>query len=400
MALSTLPPAPASPASSGLALAHMGTFPPTQCGLATFGAALVTAMSDVSPSTRLGIIDVVDGTDRTGPVDPRVATRLVNGVPASRKGAADFANGHDALVIEHEFGIYGQHDGVALLEVLDDITIPVVTVLHTVPQSPTAHQRSIIERLAIGCDALIVMSGAAHDRLLCSYAVDAASVHVVPHGAHPNPPRIGERPRGQRPLVLTWGLLGPGKGIEVAIDSMALLRDVIPLPRYLVAGETHPKVLAASGEQYRDSLRRRAVQRGVGDMVDFDSSYRDVDSLNALVRSADLVLLPYESREQVTSGVLIEAVASERPVVATDFPHARELLIPGAGLVVPHEDPVEMARAVKLALCDQRLAASMRASARRVASSAMWPAVARRYLDIARQCVHQRGHEVQRGQVA
>lgn len=378
----------------------MGTFPPTQCGLATFGAALVSAMAEVSPSTRLGVIDVVDGADRARPPDPRVAARMVNGVPASVAGAAGFANGHDALVVEHEFGIYGQHDGVALLEVLDEVTVPVVTVLHTVPQSPTSHQRSIIERLAIGCDALIVMSGAAHDRLLCSYSVDAASVHVVPHGAHPNPPRIGERQRGRRPLVLTWGLLGPGKGIEGAIDAMALLRDVIPLPRYLIAGETHPKVLAASGEEYRESLRRRAVQRGVADMVDFDSSYRDVAALNALVRSADLVLLPYESREQVTSGVLIEAVASERPVVATDFPHARELLVPGAGLVVPHEDPVEMARAVRLALCDPRLAASMRASARRIAANAMWPAVARRYLEIARQCVHQRGHAVQRGQVA
>lgn len=400
MALRTPPPAPISPAGSPLALAHMGTFPPTQCGLATFGAALVTAMADVSPSTRLGVIDVVDLPDRSRPLDPRVGTRMVNGAARSAAEAAEFANGHDALVVEHEFGIYGSHDGVALLDVLDGITVPVVTVLHTVPQLPTAHQRGIIERLAVGSDALIVMSGAAHDRLLGSYAIDAAAVHVVPHGAHPNPPLLGERQRGCRPLVLTWGLLGPGKGIEGAIDAMALLRDVIPLPRYLVAGETHPKVLAASGEEYRESLRRRAEQRGVGDIVDFDSSYRDVGALNALVRSADVVLLPYESREQVTSGVLIEAVASERPVVATDFPHARELLVPGAGLVVPHDDPAEMARAVRLALCDPRLAASMRASARRVAESAMWPAVARRYLDIARQCVHQRTHAVQRGQVA
>lgn len=314
--------------------------------------------------------------------------------------AAGFANEHDALLVEHEFGIYGGDDGADVLDLVEMVRIPIVAVLHTVPRQPTIRQREIIERLGMSCDSLIVMSGAAHGRLLGAYAVDEAIVHVVPHGAHPNPPRLGESPRGRRPVVLTWGLLGPGKGIEAGIDAMSMLRDIIPLPRYVVAGETHPKVFAVSGETYRDSLRRRAALRGVDDVVEFDASYRDIESLNALVRGADLVLLPYETREQVTSGVLIEAVASERPVVATDFPHARELLTTGAGIVVPHDDPEAMADAVRKALCDQRLAATMRATARRVAANAMWPAVGRRYLDIARQCVLQRESTARHGRVA
>lgn len=378
-------------------IAHLGTFPPTQCGLATFGAALVTAMSAASPSTRVGVIDVVDRRRRS---DGRVGVELVNGSAASMRDAVSFANQHDGVVVEHEFGIYGGPDGVHVLDVLDGVREPVLTVLHTVLADPSPRQREILEQLAVRSDALIVMSQAANLRLLGAYAVDPATVHVVPHGAHPNTPRLGERPRGARPTVLTWGLLGPGKGIEAGIDAMAALRDVIPLPRYLVAGETHPKVVATSGEQYRESLRRRAVRRGVDDMVEFDASYRDVESLNHLVRSADVVLLPYETREQVTSGVLIEAVASERPVIATDFPHARELLAGGAGIVVAHDDPDAIARAVRLALCDARLAASMRAAARRAAAGALWPAVARRYLDIAAQCSSQRNETARAGQVA
>lgn len=362
-------------------LAHVGTYPPTQCGLATFGAALVDAMSRVSPSTRLGVVDVVER-QRRG--DPRVGVQLVNGRPGSLAVAADFIDDHDALVVEHEFGIYGGRDGDELLDLLELTRRPAFTVLHTVLAEPTAHQRAIVERLGARSDALVVMSRAANDRLLHAYSVDPAVVHVVPHGAHPNPPRLGERPHGLRPLVLTWGLLGPGKGIEAGIDAMASLRDVIPLPRYLVAGETHPKVLERSGESYRLELMERANARGVADMVEFDATYRSVASLNELIRTADVVLLPYETREQVTSGVLIEAVASERPVVATDFPHARELLGPGAGIVVAHEDPDALAKALRLALCDQRLAASMRAAARRAAAEASWPAVARRYLDIVR----------------
>lgn len=360
-------------------IAHVGTFPPTQCGLATFGAALVDSMGGVAPSTQIGVVDVVDRQRRS---HGRVGIELVNGRASSIAAAADYIDQHDAMLIEHEFGIYGGADGDEVLDLLDLTTRPAFTVLHTVLAVPTRRQRAIVERLGARSEALIVMSRAACDRLIDTYSIDPSRVHVVPHGAHPNPPRMGERCHNARPLVLTWGLLGPGKGIEMGIDAMRDLRDLIPLPRYVIAGETHPKVVEQSGEEYRNQLMRRATARGVADMVEFDDGYRSVENLNRLVRSADVVLLPYETREQVTSGVLIEAVASERPVVATDFPHARELLSPGAGLVVDHGDVEATAAALRLVLCDHVLAASMRAAARRAAAGAMWPVVARRYLEI------------------
>ena len=131
------------------------------------------------------------------------------------------------------------------------------------------------------------------------------------------------------------------------------------ITRVCAPGQASSWGAKASGERYRDSLRQRAASLGVGDMVEFDASYRDVSSLNRLVRVADVVLLPYETREQVTSGVLIEAVASERPVVATDFPHARELLTGGAGIVVPpdarssewHEQRTERAARMRANSC-------------------------------------------------
>ena len=122
--------------------------------------------------------------------------------------------------------------------------------------------------------------------------------------------------------------------------------------------------------------------RGVADLVDFDDDYRDLPALQALIRAADLVLLPYESRDQVTSGVLIEAVASRKPVVATDFPHARELLSGGAGIVVPHNDAEATAQAVGRILRDHRLARQMADEAARLAAPMMWSAVAKRYHDV------------------
>jgi glycosyltransferase involved in cell wall biosynthesis len=368
-----------TPPNLPAAVAHLGTFPPTQCGLATFGAALLDAMSVVQPARRVGVVDVVD---EPRPLPLRAGAQLVNGRPSTFGRCASFIDDHDALVLEHEFGIFGGADGDEVLDVLDRVNVPVVTVLHTVLAEPTCHQRVVLEQVAASSAAVVVMSQAAKDRLLDGYRVSPGLLHVVPHGARVNPPRPGEREFAHRPTVLTWGLLGPGKGIEQAIDAMTVVRNLIPQPRYVIAGQTHPKVFAQSGEAYRDELRARVRRNGLEDVVEFDGTYRDLDSLAALVRTADVVLLPYENREQVTSGVLVEAVASERPVVATAFPHARELLTGGAGLVVEHGDAETLGYAVAQVLTRPRLAESMQLHARRLASTLAWPAVARRYGDL------------------
>jgi glycosyltransferase involved in cell wall biosynthesis len=201
-------------------------------------------------------------------------------------------------------------------------------------------------------------------------------------------------------MILSWGLLGPGKGLEWAIDALAHLRDLVPEPRYLIAGQTHPKVLERDGDAYRESLMQRAVVRGVAGMVRFDPTYRDSASLVDLVRSADVVVMPYDSSEQATSGVLIEAVAALRPVVATRFPHARELLGDGSGLLVDHADPIGIAAALRRVLTEPGLAARMSASAARIAPGLAWSGVAERYRTVAEGLLAARAETVQTADAA
>jgi glycosyltransferase involved in cell wall biosynthesis len=226
------------------------------------------------------------------------------------------------------------------------------------------------------------MSEAARERLCALFDVDPAKVDTIPHGAviptaHP---RSG---LGGRPTLLTWGLLGPGKGIERVVDAMGSLRESGVRARYLVAGQTHPKVLATDGEIYRNARIEQAWRNGVAASVVFDASYRDVPSLTALIQSSAAVVLPYDSRDQATSGVLVDAIAAGRPVVATAFPHAVELLASGAGIVVDHDDPDALAVALRRVLTEPNLAARMAAEASRLAPSMGWPVVARAYLDLA-----------------
>jgi glycosyltransferase involved in cell wall biosynthesis len=164
---------------------------------------------------------------------------------------------------------------------------------------------------------------------------------------------------------------------------MAMLRDLEPMPRYMVAGQTHPKVLLHEGDAYRDRLREQVRQGGLGSSIAFDGHYRNTSSLASLVRSADVVLLPYDSTEQVTSGVLIEALAAGKPVVATQFPHAREVLAGGAGLLVPHCDPAAIATALRSMITRRDVMARITAAAAATAPHLLWPVIADQYRELA-----------------
>src|SRR5579859_8123005 len=319
----------------------VSTFPPTQCGLATFTAALRGALVR-STADEGWVVRLVD-TPEPRPGNEVVA-QLTSNDSASLRLAAEQLNLCDVAIVQHEYGVYGGADGSEILDLLDQVRVPCIVVLHTVLTDPTPHQRQVLESVIAKADAVVAMTMTARERLAAGYAVDMTKVSIIAHGA-PAPQTTMAEPtfRTGQFTVLTWGLLGPGKGIEWGIEAMAMLRDLQPMPRYTVAGQTHPKVLLREGDTYRDRLREQVRQGGLGPWINFEGHYRNTGALASLIRSADVVLLPYDSAEQVTSGVLIEAVAAGKPVVATRFPHATEVLAGGAGLLVPHRDPAAIA---------------------------------------------------------
>lgn len=361
-------------------LGLLSTYPPTECGLATFNAAL---WEQLRRTGDVGVVRVVDEPS-THP-GREVVAHLVNGSVDSARRAVGYLNSFDAVVVQHEYGIFGGPDGCDVLEVLDALTVPTLVVLHTVLQEPTPRQRQILLRVLAAADVAVTMTETARQRVVDVYGADPASVITIPHGAIEHGVLRTARAADARPVVLTWGLLGPGKGIEWAIEAMPGLRDLDP--RYLVVGKTHPKVLERHGDAYRDGLLRRVEELGVADLVELDPSYLSVPALAKLVVQADVVLLPYDSREQVTSGVLIEAIAAGRPVVSTSFPHAVELLAGGAGLVVPQGDPGALEQALRRVLSEPDLAAGMAAQASRQAPELFWGAVAARYRAVAKGLV-------------
>lgn len=370
-------------ASPSQRIGILSTYPPKLCGLATFAAALESAL--VRSGHRVDVVRIDDG-DPVPATARRVAGHLLNGNAASVRLAAALLSRCDVAIVQHEYGIYGGADGAEVIDLLLALDVPTIVVLHTVPSDPTAHQRSLLEEIAAIADRVVVMSDTACDRLTSGYRIDPLAVETIPHGASvPTWEHRGdaERTHTSRPKLLTWGLLGPGKGIEHVIEALSLLTDLRPRPRYTVAGVTHPKVFAARGDEYRRGLVQQSWAVGVAASVTFDDTYRDLPELIRFIGTATAVLLPYDSHDQVTSGVLVDAIAAGRPVIATAFPHALELLSTGAGIVVPHGDSVALADAIRLITNDEDALASMAAEARRIAPSLSWSAVAEQYADLA-----------------
>nr|GID86276.1 glycosyl transferase family 1 [Actinoplanes derwentensis] len=300
--------------------------------------------------------------------------------------AAAALNRYDIAIIQHEYGIYPGDAGDEVLPVLQALRIPSIVVLHTVLTHPDRQQRAVLEQIAESADTVVTMTDTARQRLTSYYDVDPRKITVIPHGAasHSGTPREDH----DRPHLLTWGLLGPGKGIEWALRSLAYLDDVRPRPLYTVAGRTHPKVLEHQGDAYRESLKDLAAELAVEDCVQWLDVYLEPAGLSRLIRSADAVVLPYDSTEQVTSGVLIEAVAAGVPVVATEFPHAVELLADGPGLLVPHQDPEAMAVAIRHVLAEPGLPGRIAGLAG--GPTLRWPAVAARYQALAARLTAER----------
>jgi len=362
--------------------------------MATFTESLLGALARIRGGTSdSGVIRLVPGWDGSVSPGPEVVAELdvtaTDWVSPIESWCRDF----DLLWIQHEFGIFGPNDGVSALELCSRSPLPIAVTLHTVMAAPTSRQRRILEALSQAAEVVVVMSEQAKRRLAERFGVDRDKVQVVPHGAQFPARTRHEAVRNRQPTIVNWGLIGPGKGLETGIRAMSLLQHLEPAPRLVIRGTTHPNVKRRQGDAYRDGLLRLVEEIGLSDSVEIRDGYMTALELEALVQSADLALLPYDTTEQVTSGVLVDAIGAGVPVVATAFPHAIELLSTGAGRVVPQRNPEAMAAAVEGLLTDPSALKMATEEARRIGHYFAWPRVALRYQQLARRVLEKAGNE-------
>ncbi|HET9949562.1 MAG TPA: glycosyltransferase, partial [Longimicrobiales bacterium] len=304
-------------------LALVGNHLPRRCGIATFTTHLSEAIGACAPDVSRLVIPVDDRPEGYDYPDP-VRFVLQQNELESYREAADFLNINrvDAVVLQHEFGIFGGVAGAHVLTLVDDLRMPRITALHTVPSEPTPDQRAVLTRLADASDVLVVLAEEAVRLLDDVYGVPRARVRVIPHGIPDVPftdPAFHKDRFGVegKVVLLTLGLLGPGKGIEYAIDALPAVIERFPDVVYIVLGATHPNVVRHEGERYRLSLQQRARERGVDAHVIFLNRFVTEEELVECIGAADIYLTPYLNPDQIVSGTLAYSVGAGKAVVST-----------------------------------------------------------------------------------
>lgn len=359
----------------------VSTFPPTRCGIARFSSALVSSLGEVAPELEIDLVRLIDGRPPTSALG-QVGMEIDPNSSVSIRAAARHLDRCDVVILQHEYGIFGENDGEAVLELVDSIKRPLITVAHTVVASPSDRQRRIMERLH-DTSRLVVLSESARSALVSSHSIPRSEVVVIPHGSQwsATPP-----PGGPARRLITWGLLGPGKGLERSLEAMVELRDLDPSPQYTIVGRTHPVVARNEGVAYRRRIESMVRDLGIDDMVKFVNRYVADDELYEMVRKSHVVVIPYDNTDQVTSGVVTDAIAAGRPVVATRFPHAEELVGSGSGIIVDH-DGAALADGVRALVETPEVYDRAAKSAAARGSDLSWTSGALRYAEFIRSLV-------------
>lgn len=377
-------------------IAFIGNFVPRQCGIATFTTDLLTAISEEHGRGECWAV-VMNDTPDGYPYPPAVRFEIRDRSLDDYNLAADFLNTNrvDVVCLQHEYGIFGGENGSYILDLIGNLRMPLVTTLHTVLKHPTPGQLNVLRRISHFSDRLVVMSQKAIEILNKVYGVPREKVILIHHGIPDVPfvdPNYYKDQYGVegRKVILTFGLLSPGKGIETMIEALPLVVAKHPDVVYIVLGATHPHIRRLHGEAYRLSLQQRARELGVGEHIIFHNRFVELKELCEYLGAADIYVTPYLNQEQITSGTLAYALGNGKATISTPYWYAEEMLAEGRGMLVPFRDVGALAEAVNYLLDHEAERHAMRKRAYTFSREMVWKEVARRYLETFEEVIKER----------
>ena len=385
--------------------AILSTYPPRACGIGTFSHDVREALLTVGDIDDVSAFVVVD--QPSAPQRPEILQTISRGARGDYVRAARglARTDVDVVMLQHEYGIFGGRDGEYVLSFAQELSQPLVVTLHTVLASPTPSQLRVLRALCDEAEKVIVMTDTAQRMLEKVGACDPRKIAIVPHGAPPQlaaarleldrgrPPRYltttvgGFEEMESRFVLSTFGLISPGKGLEVMLEALPDIIERHPEVLYVIAGRTHPQVARRQGEEYRLLLERRVLDLELGAHVVFDDRFLSVEELADLLAATDVFVTPYANREQSSSGSLTFALAAGCAAVSTPYWYATDVLDSGAGTIVEFGDAEAMSAAVCEYIEAPETLARARTEARRIAEMFAWPAIGAATAAILRDAV-------------
>ena len=371
-------------------IAVIGNYLPRQCGIATFTTDLCNALAGHTKKMGENLIavamdDVPEGYD----YPDRVKLQIKAHLQPDYIRAADFLNIHkfDLAVLQHEYGIFGGNAGSHILHLIQNLRMPVIITLHTVLGKPTEEQRTIIQELAKYCEFFVVMAHHACILLKEVYSIDDEKVVFIPHGIPDVPFKRTDSFRKSLGLenkktLLSFGLLSPGKGLEVMINAMPQIIEKHPDAVYTILGKTHPHIKNESGDSYRQGLLQQVAKLGIEKYIHFKDHFVKLDTLTEYIKASDIYITPYLNEDQIVSGTLAYALGMGTVVVSTPYLYAKEMLADGRGSLVPFGDSEAMAKEIIYLLEQEDLCLDVRKKSYQHGRSMIWEKVGSDYLEL------------------
>ena len=366
-------------------IAFLSTYPPKECGLATFTQDLITAI-DGSGEVDTKVIAVTNMEDYV--YDSKVIAKIAQHEQADYiKTAKELNNSDiDLLVIEHEYGIFGGEHGVFILDLINNLEIPVVTTFHTVLSKPDPKQRSITNELGKKSAKVITMARNTKPLLKSIYGIDSEKIEVIHHGVPKRPFQSMESLKTKygyegRQIISTFGLIGPSKGIEHGIEAISKVvmdhKDAL----YLILGQTHP-ALKEEGIAYRNKLEALVENLDLSDNVEFINKYLSKDEIIEYLQLSDIYMTPYLGKDQAVSGTMAYAVGYGKAIVSTPYMYAKEMLSGGRGFLAEFSNPDSLAESVKNLIKNPEIKARMERDTKKLGRTMYWDKIAQCYLEV------------------
>jgi glycosyltransferase involved in cell wall biosynthesis len=383
--------------------AYISTYPPRECGIATFNQNLMRAIGSNFPDRGSNVLQgdyVVALTDSENiheyeyPEEVKYIIRQNHQKDYIR--AANFINTStaDVCIMEHEFGIYGGESGIYILPLLNRLEKPLISILHTILKDPSYVQRVIIREIAEQSAKIIVMSRRAHEFLTTIYDIPTEKIQIIEHGvpdleAPEENPVLNLTPFKNRRVLLTFGLISRNKGLETVVRALPKIVRNHPDVMYVILGNTHPGVIKNSGEEYRDHLKTLANQLGVSQNLSFVNKFVAEEELIQYLTAAEVYVTPYLNEAQITSGTLSYAVGAGAAVVSTPYWHATELLADNRGRLFDFKNADALADIIIELLDNKDTLNELKENAYEYGLHLRWPVVGAEFIRVAQEASYE-----------
>lgn len=367
-------------------IANLGTYPPKQCGIASFSKDLHENL--LIHGNKVQIIAVHDSN-----FEYQYGKEVVFKIKQQEKQdyikAANFINNSDVdmVIIQHEYGIFGGQDGEYILNFVNFLNKPYIVITHTLLPKPRLKQKFILHKLCSQASGVVCMTERGLRLLVNLYEIKIDKVHIIGHGV----PEFKKRPAEElkqkynltgKEIISTFGLIGPGKGLEIGIKAMAEVIENFPSAHYLILGQTHPVLRQYEGEKYRFMLKDLVQNLHIEQNVHFVNRFLSDEELGEYLYLTDIYLSPYPNKDQAVSGTLSFALGCGRAIVSTSYAYAQEVLKNGRGLLAEKADPHLLAQLIKDILANPELKEKLQSTAYEFGKTLKWPNIGKQYTEL------------------